>query len=242
LSDLRQAREQAGLSIEEASKRTRIPERYLAALESGDHSVFPTGPFLSGYTRQYRAFLQLPERAPVVTPPPRSKPTKPEAPLRAQAGRAEEGPERPAPEKPRATVRRGQDDRTSPSVPSVRSRRQGLRMAALGALVMAVVVLSVAVFQRAFPPQEASVGEAPDQRVSLAVVAPVRARVLVDGRSELDGSLLPGAARTFAGHDKVAVELETLDGVTINFDGRLLTPLGARSRPRRLVFIDDATP
>ena len=50
-----------GLSVEEASKRTRIPQRYLEALEKGDLSVFGKGPFASGYTRQYRRFLGLPD-------------------------------------------------------------------------------------------------------------------------------------------------------------------------------------
>jgi transcriptional regulator with XRE-family HTH domain len=71
--DLAAARERAGLTIEQAAQKTRIPQRYLEALERGDHAIFPPGPFLSGYTRQYRTFLGLPEavaEAPARAPEP----------------------------------------------------------------------------------------------------------------------------------------------------------------------------
>ena len=223
-SELRAAREHAGLTLAEASRRTRIPERYLDALEQGDLSVFPKGPFLSGYTRQYRAFLLLPDApAPERDPPPRAEATAP----------------RPA----RAAIDPGHQPEptaTGPAVPGSRTRRRAARLAALGAVTAVVVILGVQLTRRLWPGEAETVGEAPDQRVSLAVVEPRRVRIDVDGRRTLDGQLKPGPARVFAGHDQISLELETLEGVTVAFDGRTLTPLGARSRPRRLVFIDDA--
>lgn len=251
MSELREARERAGLSVEEASKRTRIPQRYLEALESGDHSVFGPGPFLTGYTRQYRAFLQLPDRPPAPAPLPAAREpsrwkapwggepaarTNPEAPREPEDERTVPAPARPGRSAPR---RAAVDDRTAPSVPSRSTRTRVLRMAAAGALACIAVALAVNIAHKALPEAEPTVGEEPDQKVTLAVVEPVRARVEADGKSLLDGSLLPGPARTFGAHDRLTVEVETLEGLTISYNGRTLTPLGARSHARRLVFVDD---
>ena len=40
-AELGRARKAKGLSIEQAAAQTRIPQRYLDALERGDLSVFP---------------------------------------------------------------------------------------------------------------------------------------------------------------------------------------------------------
>lgn len=229
-TELRAARESAGLTLAEASRRTRIPERYLDALERGDLSIFPKGPFLSGYTRQYRAFLLLPETpAPDPEPPTRSGgPARPDA----TVPRAARAPIDPGAQ-PEPTA-------TGPAVPGSRTRQRATRLAALGAAITVVLLLGVQLARMVWPGEEETVGEVPDQKVTVAVVEPRRARVDVDGRRMLDGQLKPGPTRVFAGHDQISVELETLEGVAISFDGRTLTPLGARSRPRRLVFIDDA--
>lgn len=262
-AELREARERAGLSLPEAAARTRIPQRYLEALEAGDHSVFPPGPFLGGYTRQYRGFLQLPA-TPASEPAPadggswfrKTESARPAPDPRADA------PTRPSPQPEPAgrpgpatrtagggaagggarSARRGEPDitTTSPASPSRRSRRNAGRLGALAALATVAVVLAVNLGRELLREPEPELGAVPDQRVTLAVEEPVRARVEVDGRSELDGSLLPGPARTFAGHDKVVVELETLKSVSIEYNDRKLTPLGGDAHPRRLVFIDDA--
>lgn len=256
-AELREARERAGLSLAEAATRTRIPQRYLEALEAGDHSVFPPGPFLSGYTRQYRGFLQLPETPPAEPASAEGgswfrKPeaARPAAGARPPADPRADAPTRPSPrgEPARAEGRAGRSGRraepevttTSPASPSRRSRRNAGRLVALAALSTVAVVLALNLGRELLREPEPELGAVPDQRVTLAVEEPVRARVEVDGRSELDGSLLPGPARTFAGHDKVVVELETLKSVSIEYNDRKLTPLGGDAHPRRLVFIDDA--
>lgn len=259
--DLQEARERAGLTVEEASRRTRIPQRYLEALERGDLSAFPKGPFLAGYTRQYRGFLQLPEGpppgpggsvAPEATVPRGglfggARPEPGRSPVGQRDGHVHAGDARDG-GAARTTLPRTVLDpatvpeatATGPAVPGSRTRRRATRLAALGALITVMVLLGVQLTRELWPAGEEAVGEAPDQHVSVAVVEPRRARIDVDGRRALDGQLKPGPARQFDGHDRISVELETLEGVTVGFAGRTLTPLGARSRPRRLVFIDDA--
>ncbi|MFZ5481214.1 MAG: RodZ domain-containing protein [Myxococcota bacterium] len=205
-AELRDARAKAGLSLEEAARRTKIPARYLDALEKGDTSVFPAGPFLSGYTKQYRSFLGLGEP---VAPPPSARPA--------------------APEKTETTSTTGAIFRAS-----------RWRKGAFGLGVFAALVLVWRVGAEAMKRGDGGVGEAPDQTVLVNVVEPVRATVVADGRIVHEGVLQPGPQRRFEAHDRLEVDLASLGSVTIVYNGRTLKPLGAQSRPRRLVFVDDA--
>ncbi|OGN43571.1 MAG: hypothetical protein A2623_00450 [Caulobacterales bacterium RIFCSPHIGHO2_01_FULL_70_19] len=59
---LRDARERSGRSLVELSSVTRVPVRYLAALEQNDFSVLPNRVFSIGYVRAYAAALGLDEQ------------------------------------------------------------------------------------------------------------------------------------------------------------------------------------
>lgn len=205
--ELRAAREAMGLSLDEVAERTKIPARYLDALERDDHSVFPSGPFLSGFSRKYRALLGLPERAaaPQVVSPVNE---------------------------PTSTV-------TSPARPSSATRKRALRNAAVGGVVAVVVLGLVKVLGASAPVEESAVGEPTDLAVQVDVEESVRARVYIDGERKFADSLKPGPGLQFNARDELRVELETLGGVEITFQGKPLKPLGHQSRSRRLVFIDD---
>jgi cytoskeleton protein RodZ len=56
---LRQARENKGLSLEEAHEETRINAQYLEALENGDYSILPSTTHTRGFLRNYGRFLGL---------------------------------------------------------------------------------------------------------------------------------------------------------------------------------------
>lgn len=56
---LQHAREQRGISLEEAERVTHIARRYLAALEAEDFSAFPAPVFGRGFLRNYSQFLGL---------------------------------------------------------------------------------------------------------------------------------------------------------------------------------------
>lgn len=56
---LRQARENKGLSLEEAHEETRINVQYLEALENGEYSVLPSSTHTRGFLRNYARFLGL---------------------------------------------------------------------------------------------------------------------------------------------------------------------------------------
>lgn len=56
---LRRARKQAGLSLEEAARELRMPENKLAALEADDYSQLRVDTFVRGYLRAYAKLLEL---------------------------------------------------------------------------------------------------------------------------------------------------------------------------------------
>lgn len=59
---LRRAREASGRSLAELSTLTRIPTRYLLALEQNDFSILPNRVFSIGYVRAYAGALDLDEQ------------------------------------------------------------------------------------------------------------------------------------------------------------------------------------
>ncbi len=56
---LREARENKGLTLEEAQESTRINARYLNALETGQYDQLPTPVHVRGFLRNYARFLGL---------------------------------------------------------------------------------------------------------------------------------------------------------------------------------------
>ncbi len=245
--ELGEARARKGVSLEEASQRTRIPPRYLEALERGDHSIFPPGPFLKGYSNQYRTWLGLPVLA------------ESGAGARLEAGETQGRIERP--DQPRdpglgagrdrqpGRDRKGRRDAEKAALPVGWGRR-----VALGALALVALLLALRLGSALVPESETALGVAPDQVVELRPVERVKVRIIADDRIIYDGDLVPRGPEApppraracdgdciFSAHDRLEVAVSNLALVTVVYDGEILKPLGAQSRPRRLVFIDDQT-
>lgn len=53
------AREERGITIEQASRETNITKRYLEALENEDFTIFPGEPYLVGFLCNYADYLGL---------------------------------------------------------------------------------------------------------------------------------------------------------------------------------------
>lgn len=56
---LRNRREEKKLTLETISRKTRIPVKFLVALEEGDLSPFPAEVYYTGFLRSYARFLEL---------------------------------------------------------------------------------------------------------------------------------------------------------------------------------------
>lgn len=84
-SYLRELRQQRGVSIDEISRITRIPPRYLEALEQDDLGVLPAPVFIRGFVRAYcQAVGELPDEALSLYEPPKA--AAPAAPSRSRSG------------------------------------------------------------------------------------------------------------------------------------------------------------
>ena len=62
---------------------------------------------------------------------------------------------------------------------------------------------------------------------------------MADGKFDREFLRAALALTTVEAHDRLVLEFDTLDGVILTYNNLPLRPLGATSRPRRLVFIDD---
>jgi transcriptional regulator with XRE-family HTH domain len=60
---LREARERAGMTLQQLSADTRIPERHLILIEKGDFAVLPAKTYATGFARSYARAVGLDERA-----------------------------------------------------------------------------------------------------------------------------------------------------------------------------------
>lgn len=58
-SELRTAREASGRSIDEIAKQTRIHRRYIEAIEAGDDSALPPGPYVPAFLREFARAVGL---------------------------------------------------------------------------------------------------------------------------------------------------------------------------------------
>jgi cytoskeleton protein RodZ len=56
---LREQRERKGITLEQAAEDTRIREKFLVALESGDHHALPGAVYTKGFLRSYAEYLDL---------------------------------------------------------------------------------------------------------------------------------------------------------------------------------------
>jgi len=56
---LRQQRERKGITLEQAAEDTRIREKFITALETGDHRALPGAVYTKGFLRNYADYLDL---------------------------------------------------------------------------------------------------------------------------------------------------------------------------------------
>lgn len=212
MRDLKRERERLGLSREEVAAQTRIPLRYVDALEEAQDAAANPPPFLFGYRRQYESFLDSLSDGAV--PSAESGP--------APYVRAEVPPEVEAEvEAPRR-------------VPVARLVLGGF----LATLIIALVgKLSVTLADRpATPPPEP---EIPVQKLELRAIEPTKVTVEADGQTLFTGTLEPGAARTFEGRERISVDASDLTRLAVRHEGLRIEPLGNLSYGRRLVFIQE---
>jgi cytoskeleton protein RodZ len=209
---LRSARLARGVSLEEASRDTRIRADFLQALEDEDFDRLLGDVYVRGCLRSYSNYLGLPPDALV--------------------SRYARHIERPEPE-PRAVL--------PPSAPAVgaRRRRDNHRlwvMLAVTALVLAGAFGVLSTREAAPPPADlptsAPLLGPPADGILVAVLAErdVQVTVRIDAASPQTFSLRPGESRSFEARSRIAIRLDPGASARITVDGR---DYGLPGRPRR---------
>jgi cytoskeleton protein RodZ len=212
---LRKVRTQRGLTIDEASRDTRIRKEFLEALEGEDFDRLLGDVHVRGCLRTYASYLGLsPERvveAYVATQPEELATVTPTTePLEPALGR-----------------------------PRRRDSHRLLVMIAATVLILAAAfgVLSA---RNAAPPPAQPAREAPDQvaldadrAISVGVLAqqPVDVTVGIDGAPQTTYHLERGEGRGFEAHDRLTIRLSDGAAAEVTVAGRELGAPGAAGQP-----------
>jgi cytoskeleton protein RodZ len=210
-AELREARERRGLSIEEVAEATRIPSRYLRALEE-DAPIerFPAPVYARFFLREYARFLGVDDR-----------------PLVARFD--EEHAEELEPRLEEIPVDRGEPPRRGRVL-------AGVSALALAALAVASLVRGGAPAPRALPTQAGSPGptaaasptapptQAPEPvrriRVVLRASEPSWVHLVADGGIVRSETLAPGTVVRVRAERSVAIRFGNPDGVTLEVNGK----------------------
>ncbi len=223
---LRAARQERGLTLEDAERGTRIRRQFLEALEADDYQQLPPPVYVRGFIRTYARWLGLDAEEVVSLFP--SRPTTPEF-------------------RPLATVRNPESAWTGRLL-------VGLVVVALLILGYGVVRLAGSVgpvpapvtggLPGPTPPPPAPTQPPPaptptpvvDQvQVQLRVVERAWVAVTVDNQQVFQGILEVGDTRTWTGRQRVAIRCGNAGGVEVYLNGRRLGLLG---RPGQVVDVE----
>ncbi|MCB9678578.1 MAG: helix-turn-helix domain-containing protein [Alphaproteobacteria bacterium] len=82
----------------------------------------------------------------------------------------------------------------------------------------------------------------PDQEVVVAALQNVKLHVEVDGEPAFDGVLSGGESLDFSAHDRIEIDVPSVESVKLHFNGERIVPQGRQDAPRRIVFVDDGAP
>lgn len=228
---LRRAREELGLTLEEAAEATGIWPRQLRALEEDEPvEVFPGAAYARLYLRDYAVFLGL----------------DPEPLLREQAARFGEEDEEPVLEPlpdPRASIRRGWRTLTVLSTtvllalmiaPQIRlggNPEPSGELGRAGSVGSAAAAAPLAGEPHGAPPRPLA-----DQlRVTLDIREPCWIGATVDGERRISRTAAPGERIVLRGDRVVELVLGNAGGVVLRVNGERV-PTGARGEVVRLTF------
>ncbi|MGD0233578.1 MAG: RodZ domain-containing protein [Syntrophorhabdales bacterium] len=223
---LRKAREQRGLSVEEASEVLYLKKSVIHAIESGDWSALPHAIYVKGYSTQYAKYLNVYER------------------IAPELAKGHETPSvRPL-------------GRTETQVPTrVREWRERprVRKAILGGSIAVVAIITLLLFlhgQReiSLPPQYETVARnSPDtqanwpvgnetKKLMIACQERTWIRIVIDGAEKKEVMLNPEEVVMFTARDKFDLLVGNAGGVKLFFDGKDTKFEGASGEVKRVTL------
>jgi len=231
-SQLRKAREERGLSLEQVQKATRIKRVFLEAIEADEFEALPGPVQARGFVRSYASHLGL-DPDTLLSP---SENTSPKAPATTPR-RSPEATQVPTPTRP-------------PTARAESSLPLPLPILIVGVIVLFVIggILLLQAFRGEAPaptpeasanvplamsqtPAPTSTGPAPT-RVSLTLspIEHVWVRITYDGITAFEGMLEPGAAQTWEAEQQIIVETGNGGALNAKVNGEDIGLLGPRNR------------
>jgi cytoskeletal protein RodZ len=212
---LRKVRTSRGLTLDEASRDTRIRREFLEAIEDEDFDILLGDVHVRGCLRTYASYLRLsPEKV-------------------ADAYASARSPE---PDVPTTTP----PPRTEPVLGAQR-RRDDHRLVIMVAAVVLVVAAAFGVLSASQPapppadlPSEApAMAQAPNRGITVAVLArePVDVTIVADGAEPDRFSLEVGEGRSFEAEEEITVDLSDGGAAEVTVSGRELGVPGKRGEP-----------
>ncbi len=239
---LRDAREDLGVTLDEAERETRINRRYLEALENEDEAAMPAAVYARGFIRTYCQYLGLnPEGMLDLYGPQRALQANVEIrPIPAEINQPRSLPIRPAVVLAGLIVASllavylwGQYTSFLENVERLDTAPTSRAPTPAGAVARAPSPTPFI----GFPPMVApSPSPAPPMGTDRGLVVDARVtdrtwmEVWVDGRSVLAETVQPGFARTFTAEQQVRMRVGNAAGVQVNVNGTTQGPLGVRGQ------------
>lgn len=222
---LRDAREQTGKTLDEASRDTKIRAEYLQALEGESFDALLGDVYVRGFLRSYSQYLGL-------------DPDKVMAAYSQSMGEHE-------PTEPPPVIE--PDRPASPAHPTDRRRSWKLAAAAAVGILAVVAVLGLLSRSHSTPEPAGLPSDIPsvvitDTEVSVGLIAKhaVPITVTADGEVIFSGTLQAQEARTFEAVSLLAIQLARGGVVTIRHNGVDLGAPGNREEPYEASFGPEA--
>ena len=225
-SALRKARERRHVSLDEASRDTKLTPAHLRALEDEDFEALPGEPWVRGSLRTYARYLGLSADK-----------------VAAAYARHAEEPEPPPPPGKLGGIER--------AIAATRIRDNQRLIVVVAASAIVVGAIFGVVSQRSDAPAPAVLGSGPlaappvDHPIEVALVARRAATVTItaDAAPPRSYRLTPGETRSFQAIARIVVRIEPGGSVGLTVNGTDEGAPGSRGRPwqRTFSYGDDET-
>lgn len=222
---LRKARARRGLTLEDASRGTRLRAEYIDALEREAFDELPGDIYIRSFLRSYGGFLGL-------------NPGKVVGAYERVYGRSRPAP---APVERAPALAAGEN----PGLPDMRPHFPWPLAAAVAAIVLVAAIAAGVLSRSAFTPEPADSSGSPNvpvlpEKVQLDMVAHQDVEVVIwlDGVEKFDGTLVEGEARSWEAEEEIGLWLASGQSVRLTVNGERIPvrQIGTPTEPYTATF------
>lgn len=208
---LRSSRLEKGLTLEKASKDTKITQKYLKAIEDEQFSAIPGEVVLKGFIRIYADYLKIDPK-----------------PLIGEISKKPKAPEPPTEERIKQT-------RKLPDLPVIVRAATFFAAGVLAILIAALLIrsfvsVSIKHTDRNMVPKEQSRQKTSGLEVSAQIMEKTWIMVISDGRMVFKDIVEPGRTLSWRAKDTVLIKLGNAAGARLFSNGRVAVEPGAKGQ------------